>query len=140
MVTIAWAASCRVAHLCTLRPDGSPHIVPIVFVIDDDVLWSPIDGKRKQARRLVREHNVRNDARASVLFDHYAEDWQHLAWLRLDGGARVVDATAQRDHFTKLLTAKYPQYASTPPFAEPPRLLRFTWQRVSAWQATPGLL
>ena len=29
----------RVARLATVRPDGSPHLVPIVFALENDVVW-----------------------------------------------------------------------------------------------------
>ena len=35
----------RVARLATLDPDGRPHLVPIVFALDGDTLYSAVDRK-----------------------------------------------------------------------------------------------
>ena len=54
-------ARARVARLATVRPDGGPHLVPIVFVLVDDVVWSAVDGKPKSTRALRRLANIRSD-------------------------------------------------------------------------------
>jgi hypothetical protein len=33
----------RTATLATISPDGHPRLVPICFVVIDDVVWSPLD-------------------------------------------------------------------------------------------------
>ncbi|MGH2498521.1 MAG: pyridoxamine 5'-phosphate oxidase family protein, partial [Candidatus Limnocylindria bacterium] len=40
----------RVAHLATADRGGRPHVVPIVFVWSDPVLYTPLDRKPKRAR------------------------------------------------------------------------------------------
>ncbi|MDP9296456.1 MAG: pyridoxamine 5'-phosphate oxidase family protein, partial [Actinomycetota bacterium] len=42
----------RVAHLATVRPDGGPHVVPIVFALEGDRLYTAIDDKPKRTRGL----------------------------------------------------------------------------------------
>ncbi|MFP5283185.1 MAG: pyridoxamine 5'-phosphate oxidase family protein, partial [Actinomycetes bacterium] len=37
-------ASSPVARLATVRPDGRPHIVPVVFVLAGDVIFSAVDA------------------------------------------------------------------------------------------------
>ena len=83
-----------------VRSDGGPHLVPIVFVLVDDVVWSAVDGKPKSTRALRRLGNIRSDPRVSLLVDHYGDDWSQLWWVRLDGLARVVDLHAPQDPAT----------------------------------------
>jgi hypothetical protein len=49
----------RVARLATIDPDGRPHLVPIVFVLDGQSLYSAVDAKPKRSRRLRRVANAR---------------------------------------------------------------------------------
>ena len=108
-------AQARVGHLATVREDGSPHLVPFVFVLQGDALYAVIDAKRKKRENVVRVENIRGDARVSVLVDHYEEDWNRLWWIRADGLARVVDGGDDRDRVVDLLAEKYRQYRKEPP-------------------------
>jgi predicted pyridoxine 5'-phosphate oxidase superfamily flavin-nucleotide-binding protein len=53
-------AAAPVAHLATVTPSGRPHVVPVVFALDRDVLWSAIDGKPKTSANLRRVANIRS--------------------------------------------------------------------------------
>jgi PPOX class probable F420-dependent enzyme len=108
-------AAARVARLSTVRPDGSPHLVPIVFALDAETVAFAVDDKPKRTRELRRLANIRADPRLSVLVDHYEEDWAAVWWVRVDGRARVVDAGPAFDRVVALLAEKYPQYAADPP-------------------------
>jgi PPOX class probable F420-dependent enzyme len=101
----------RVARLATVRPDGSPHLVPIVFALDGATIAFAVDDKPKSTRELQRLVNIRADPRVSVLVDHYDEDWAAVWWVR----ARVVDAGPALDHAMALLAEKYLQYVADPP-------------------------
>lgn len=105
----------RVARLATVRPDGSPHLVPVVFALDGSTVVFAVDDKPKGTRELRRLANVRADPRVSVLVDHYDEDWPALWWVRAEGRARVVDAGPALDRAVALLAEKYSQYAAGPP-------------------------
>ena len=105
----------RVARLATVRPDGSPHLVPIVFALDSSTVVFAVDDKPKATRELQRLANIRADPRVSVLVDHYDEDWTALWWVRADGRARVVDAGPALARALALLEQKYQQYAASPP-------------------------
>jgi PPOX class probable F420-dependent enzyme len=104
-----------VARLATVRPDGSPHIVPVVFALDGATIAFAVDDKPKSTRELQRLVNIRAEPRVSVLVDHYDEDWAAVWWVRVDGRARVVDAGPALDHAMALLAEKYPQYVADPP-------------------------
>ena len=105
----------RVARLSTTDPDGRPHIVPIVFVLENDTLYSAVDRKPKRSSKLRRIENARARPGVTVLVDHYEEDWSRLWWIRLRGRARVLDDGEERARALALLTEKYPHYRSDPP-------------------------
>jgi PPOX class probable F420-dependent enzyme len=105
----------RVARLATIDPDGRPHLVPIVFALDGETLYSAVDRKPKRSQRLRRIENARVRPDVTILVDHYDEDWQKLWWIRLRGRARVLDEGVERERALVLLQEKYPQYRDEPP-------------------------
>ncbi|HEU4451081.1 MAG TPA: TIGR03668 family PPOX class F420-dependent oxidoreductase [Gaiellaceae bacterium] len=108
-------SAARVARLATTDPDGRPHLVPIVFAIDGDTLYSAVDRKPKRSQRLRRIENARERSDVTILVDHYDEDWARLWWIRLRGHARVLDEGKERERALALLGKKYPQYGVEPP-------------------------
>jgi PPOX class probable F420-dependent enzyme len=105
----------RVGRLATVGDDGRPHLVPLCFVLDGDVLYSAVDDKPKRSKRLKRLENIRGRPDVAVLVDHYDEDWKRLWWVRLDGRAAVLDDGPERERALLLLREKYEQYRSQPP-------------------------
>lgn len=85
-------AEARSAVLGTVDAAGRPHLVPITFAVDGDVLYTVVDDKPKSGRRLKRLRNIEARSEVSVLVDDYSEDWSSLWWCRLDGQASVVEA------------------------------------------------
>jgi PPOX class probable F420-dependent enzyme len=132
-------ASWPVARLATLRPDGAPSLVPVVFAASGGRLWIPVDGKPKRAGEPARVANVRRDPRVALLLDRYEADWSALWWLRVDGTAAVVEgerAPGAADA-AAALRRKYPQYEQTPLFRHPlPTLLAITPRRITSWAAS----
>ena len=109
-------ASARSARVATLDPDGRPNLVPIVFVLEGDTLYSSVDAKPKESPELRRLANVRDRPEGiAVLIDHYEEDWPELWWVRLRGRARVLTDGSERDRALELLVQKYPRYRDMPP-------------------------
>lgn len=91
-------AQSPVARLATSTPDGTPHLVPVVFALGArrpaeatgaDVIYTAVDAKRKTTQRLRRLANLEHNPRASVLVDSYADDWTQLWWVRADGVAAI---------------------------------------------------
>ncbi len=105
----------RVASLATMSPEGQPHIVPITFAVDGDVIYTAVDFKPKSTPRLRRLSNIHANPRVAVLADQYDEDWSALWWVRADGMAAILDSRAEMTAPTKLLTGRYPQYRDNPP-------------------------
>lgn len=125
-------AAARVARLATVRPDGAPHLVPLTFAADGDVLFTAVDAKPKRSQRLQRLENLEHDPRCTLLVDHYDDDWSQLWWVRADGHARVADG----DHAARgraLLTARYAAYADAPP---PGPVIMVTVTRWRGWSAS----
>jgi PPOX class probable F420-dependent enzyme len=110
----AWTLveAARVATLGTVRPDGSPHLVPCVFAPADPLVYVPVDAKPKRTRALTRLANVRRDPRVVLLFQGWDEDWSRLWWVRLDGQARVLNSSPDLAEPRRLLLARYPQYSA----------------------------
>jgi PPOX class probable F420-dependent enzyme len=108
-------APAPVGRFATVRSDGRPHVVPICFVLTDEIVYSAVDDKPKRHRRLQRIRNFKATGTASLLVDEYNDDWSRLWWVRLDGKARLVDNTAEAERATTLLSDKYPQYGNRPP-------------------------
>ncbi len=121
------------ARLATTDPGGRPHLVPIVFALDGDTLYSAVDRKPKRSRTLRRIENARARPDVTVLVDHYDEDWERLWWIRLRGRARVLDDGKERKRALALLTAKYPQYRDVPPDGP---VLAVDVTQVRTWSAT----
>jgi PPOX class probable F420-dependent enzyme len=105
----------RVARLATLDPDCRPHVVPIVFAVEGDTLYTAVDAKPKRSRTLRRIENARARPEVTVLVDHYEDDWTKLWWVRLRGRARVLDGGDEATHALAALSAKYEQYRESPP-------------------------
>jgi PPOX class probable F420-dependent enzyme len=122
-------AAARVARLATADAAGRPHLVPLVFAVVGDTIWSAVDHKPKRTTALRRLDNVRVNPAVALLVDRYAEDWSALWWVRAEGRARVVDHSAAA---VAALTAKYPQYAQRPP-AGP--VLEIEVARWTGWSA-----
>jgi PPOX class probable F420-dependent enzyme len=103
-------ARAPVARLASVGADGRPHIVPVVFVLDGETIYSVVDRKPKRTERLKRLENLRVRPAAALLADHYDEDWSRLWWVRADGRARVLDRDrGEAERAVALLSARYPQ-------------------------------
>jgi PPOX class probable F420-dependent enzyme len=128
-------AAARVGRLATVSANGGPHLVPFCFALLDDVVVTAVDHKPKRSTSLKRIENIAATGRACVLVDEWSEDWTQLWWVRLDCAASVVEDSAIRDRALAALTAKYAQYAATPPTGT---VLALTVTRWTGWAASPG--
>ncbi len=98
------------ARLATVAPGGKPHLVPVVFAVRNDVVYTAVDAKPKTTRKLRRLANIEHNPNVSLLVDHYDDDWTQLWWVRVDGIATVHrDGALFRAGYCAL-QAKYPQY------------------------------
>jgi PPOX class probable F420-dependent enzyme len=84
-------AAARVARLATADAAGVPHLVPVVFAVSGDAVYTAVDHKPKRSSALRRLANVRANAAVALLVDHYDDaDWDGLWWVRADGTGRVL--------------------------------------------------
>jgi PPOX class probable F420-dependent enzyme len=129
-------SAARVASLATVRADGRPHVVPIVFAVDGETVYSIADPKPKAGLDLLRHRNIAANPAVSLLVDRYEESWEALWWARGDGTARVVEDGTERDTAIRLLRAKYPQYATwATPFGAATVIKIERW---SGWELSAG--
>ena len=126
-------ADSAVARLASVRPDGAPHVVPVVFALVGDVVTTAVDHKPKRSTNLQRLANLRAEPRCCLLVDHEDEDWSQLWWARADGRAEVVDEPAPDDPGLVALAARYPAYRDRPPSGA---LIRIAVTRWTGWAAS----
>lgn len=97
----------RVGHLATIGPGQRPHVVAVCFALDGDRIITAVDRKPKTTTELRRVSNVRSHPFASLLVDHYDENWGQLWWVRVDGAAHVLDPGSRYDDAIAALYDKY---------------------------------
>jgi PPOX class probable F420-dependent enzyme len=142
----ALLAGARRATLATIGLDGRPRLVPCCFALLDGhegpVLVTAIDEKPKlapDARTLARVQDIERDPRVTFLVDRWEEDWTRLAWLRLDGEARLIwpgERPAERETAIELLRGRYPQYRTHDLESLP--LIWVNVTSVRGWAARPS--
>lgn len=125
-------ATARVARLATADREGRPHLVPVVFAVDGEQVYTAVDAKPKRTTNLRRLANVRENPAVALLVDHYDDiDWDALWWVRADGRGRVLEAgEPEAARAVRLLAARYPQQRATGP------VLAVDVERWSGWTAT----
>jgi PPOX class probable F420-dependent enzyme len=124
-------AAARVARLATADAQGRPHLIPIVFAVDGDRVYSVVDAKPKRTRALRRLANVSQNPAVALLVDHYDdEDWDALWWVRAEGQARILDPQEpEAANAIAILKQRYPQQRATG------QVLAVDVERWSGWAA-----
>lgn len=84
--------------------------MPCCFAVRADTVYTAVDAKPKSTRALQRLANVSVNPVASLVVDHYDDDWTQLWWVRVDGAARIVEDEVEMAHAAELLREKYAQY------------------------------
>jgi PPOX class probable F420-dependent enzyme len=88
----------RTGKLATTRADGSPHVVPVWFVLDgDDVLFNT--GKTS-----VKGRNLARDGRAVLCVD---DENPPYAYVTLRGRAVITEDLAEMRHWAARIGARY---------------------------------
>ncbi|MFN2595359.1 MAG: pyridoxamine 5'-phosphate oxidase family protein [Actinomycetota bacterium] len=121
-------SSTRRAVLGTTDPEGSPHLVPSVFIVLEGDLLVPIDAKPKASANLKRLRNIARDPRATMLIDRWDEEWSKLEWLMIRCIASLESVNLETAATAELLR-RYPQYANLTPIESLIRLrpTKLTW-------------
>jgi len=128
-------AGARVAVLGTVDASGTPHLVPITFAVEGDTVWSAVDEKPKRSPSLRRHANLRTNAAARLLVQHWDEDWAALWWVRADGTAILHDAVETVERVRELLREKYNQYSRVRISAP---VIEFEVSSWHGWAAAPS--
>jgi PPOX class probable F420-dependent enzyme len=127
-------ATARVAHLATADAGGRPHLVPIVFALDGETIYSAVDAKPKRTTSLRRLAHVRENPAVAVLVDHYEEDWDRIWWARADGRGQVLDGDEpEARRAIASLAERYPQQRAVG------EVLAVEVERWSGWGGGRGL-
>ena len=121
-------------HLVTVRPNGQPHVVPVTYALTGNSVVTMIDHKPKTTDRLQRLINIENNPVATLMSDHYSEDWTALWWVRVDGEASIHIGDRVWEESAAALRAKYGQYAENSPRG--PAVV-ISVDRVTSWESTP---
>jgi PPOX class probable F420-dependent enzyme len=111
----------RIGRLATVDLECKPHVIPVVFVFDNDrnCYFIPIDEKTKRSRpeNLKRVKNIQENPNVALLLDEYNEDWTKLYFIMIRGkgsilGGKKLEQNEMRllEKAHKLLCDKYPQY------------------------------
>jgi PPOX class probable F420-dependent enzyme len=129
---VAMFAESPVAMLATVGSDGAPHVVPVVFAVHNDVVYTAVDAKRKTTQRLRRLANIEGNPKVSMLVDHYDDDWMQLWWVRADGVAAIHHSGEAMAVGYSMLRKKYVQYQR---IALDGPVVTVDVQRWSSWHA-----
>jgi PPOX class probable F420-dependent enzyme len=126
----------RVGRLATVRPDGTPHVVPVVFAVVEDgdrlrAFWA-VDHKPKRSTTVQRIRNIQTNPNVELVVDSYDEDWRELWWVRASGTARVIEDADERAFAVAALVGKYPPYVDTAPAGD---VVEIEIDRVTWWSA-----
>ncbi len=120
-------AEARLGRLATVGASGDPHVVPVCFVLDGEVVYWAVDQKPKWGRRLRRLANIEAHPFAELIVDHYAEDWAELWWVRVSADASVLEPGTETERALDLLATKYDQYRENRPHGPVVRLAVRRW-------------
>jgi coenzyme F420-0:L-glutamate ligase/coenzyme F420-1:gamma-L-glutamate ligase len=136
--TRAFLRDHRVAHLATAGSDARPVVVPICYVFDGQIIYSPLDEKPKkiEVRSLGRVRNIEANPQISIVVDDYSEDWNELAYVLISGVAQVLEPGDHRGEHTRavlLLREKYSQYSSMAIDTRP--MLRISPSGIKVWRS-----
>ncbi|MEU7118122.1 PPOX class F420-dependent oxidoreductase [Streptomyces zaomyceticus] len=92
------SAGTRTGKLATVRDDGSPHVVPIWFLLDGDSFVFNTGKDTVKGRSLAR------DGRVSLCVD---DDTPPFAFVSLSGQAELSEDPAELRHWAGRIGARY---------------------------------
>lgn len=88
----------RTAKIGTVRPDGRPHVAPVWFDLDNDVLvfttWTDT----------VKARNLRNNPEVSICVD---DENPPFAYVQIEGKAEFVDDMSQLLRWATSIGGRY---------------------------------
>jgi coenzyme F420-0:L-glutamate ligase/coenzyme F420-1:gamma-L-glutamate ligase len=129
--------SARTGHLATSSEDGQPHVIPVCYVFDGEVIYSVLDAKPKTTplRQLRRVRNILANPNVSLVADHYEEDWTRLQYVLVSGQAGLLESGEEWSRAIAMLREKYPQYRQMDLDQSP--VIKITPARFVPWSSQP---
>ncbi len=127
-------ADARVGRLATADAEGRPHVIPVCFAYDGQHIFIVLDQKPKSVdlTRLRRVRNILSNPQASLVVDHYEEDWHALRYVLVSCRAELLTGEEEEAaHAITLLRRKYRQYRDMDLDGNP--VIKLTPQRFTAW-------
>jgi PPOX class probable F420-dependent enzyme len=124
----------RVARLATADMEGHPTLIPVCYAFDGEHFYTPLDEKPKHVpvTQLQRVRNILARHEASLLIDHYSEDWSQLGYLLIHAHADLLFPPAERHSLAlRLLHERYVQYQTMN--LEQNAVIVLTPKRIQAW-------
>ncbi|MEU2075325.1 PPOX class F420-dependent oxidoreductase [Streptomyces sp. NPDC013489] len=88
----------RTGKLATVRDDGSPHVVPIWFLLDGD------EFVFNTGKETVKGRNLARDGRVSLCVD---DDTPPFAFVSLSGRAELTEDPAELRRWAGRIGARY---------------------------------
>ena len=129
-------ATQRAGRLATASRAGAPHVVPVCYACDGTRVYIALDAKPKRVAptQLKRIRNIAENPQVALVIDRYSDDWSELAYLLIQGHARLLlpDDPAHSEAI-RLLRARYQQYLAMPIEQQPAIVIEPT--SVVAWGA-----
>jgi len=131
-------ALARIGHLATADENARPHVIPVCFSTDGRSIYSVLDQKPKRTSltRLRRVKNILANPQATLLVDHYEEDWGSLWYLMVSGRAELVMDGQEQIDAVALLRDKYQQYRMMDIGLNP--VIKITPENIVSWESAPG--
>ena len=121
-------------RLATASAEGRPHVVPVCFAYDGENIYIVLDQKPKtvELTRLRRVRNILSNPHATLVVDHYDEDWQNLRYILVTCRAEVLAGSEdEATEAVSILRKKYRQYHEMDLDGNP--VIKLTPQRFTAW-------
>lgn len=131
-------ATARIGHLATADATGIPHVIPVCYAFNGQVIYSVLDQKPKRTSvtRLRRVRNIQANSRVALVVDHYEEDWGRLWYLLITGEAELLQEGDEQAAAVGLLREKYQQYRDMAIDQNP--VIKITPTRVVSWGPAAG--
>ena len=94
----------RVCRVATVSAEGIPHLVPVCATLQDGKIYF---GSGRDGRKVK---NIQANGRCTVTVDLYAEEWDALRGVMVQGQAALIARGPKFRRARALLYRKYPQY------------------------------
>ena len=123
----------RIMTVATNRPDGWPQATTVGYVNDGLKIYF-LCGRESQKTR-----NLMQDNRLSLTIDHDTSEPMAISGLSMAAYAYLVSNPAEAGRAMKLLSQRYPEYASFPaPKLEEIRIFRVEPKVISVLDYSKG--